>query len=242
MSTNNIIKQLSSERLNPNITDKSQIRKAFLLTDSKGRYLLPHAESEAIEFVFESGANSFHGQTHVTKTDRLLNKLFGKIRGLSNPFVLIWLGTCDFTRLDYPYVVIRENADVSTVFANFTAMADKIRSVNPSSEVVFLECPMYSIQIWNTIKGHANPLQFEEADKELILKIRSLNTFFHDNNTIYTPKISEDFNKNTKNQKGHARYYYNCRELTTDGIHPIDIVAKLWLKKFQKLVYEKCFT
>ena len=79
MSTNNIIKRLSNERLNLDFTDKSQIRKMFLLTDSKGRFLLPHVENAAIEFVFKSGANSFHGQTHVTKTDRLLNKIWKKI-------------------------------------------------------------------------------------------------------------------------------------------------------------------
>ena len=86
---------------------------------------LPYIENEAIEFVFESGANSFHGQTHAMKTDRLLNNLYGKIHGLSSPLVLIWLGTCDFTRLDYPYVVVCENVDLSTVFSNLTAMADK---------------------------------------------------------------------------------------------------------------------
>ena len=88
---------------------------------------------------------------------------------------------CDFTELDYPYVVVCKNVDVSTVFSYFTAMADKLRSVNPSLEVVFLECPMYSIQIWNTIKGHGNPLQFEEADKDIVEHI------FFTKITLYVP-------------------------------------------------------
>ena len=101
---------------------------------------LPYVENEGIEFVFESGANSCHGQTHAMKTDRLLNNIHGKMHGLSSPLVLIWLGTCDSTRLDYPYVVVCEIVDVSTVFSNFTAMAEKIRSLTS-----FLECPMYFI-------------------------------------------------------------------------------------------------
>ena len=109
-----------------------------------------------------------------------------KNHGFSSPLVLIWLGTCDFSRLDYPYVMVCENIDVSTVFSNFTAMADTIHSVNPSSEVFFLECPMY-FQIWNTIKGHGNPLQFEEAEKDIISKIRLWNTFFFIKITLYVP-------------------------------------------------------
>ena len=56
-----------------------------------------------------------------------------------------------------------------------------------------------------------------------------------------TPKISEDLNKNTKNKKASPDIFYNYKELTTDGIHAVDILAKLWLKKFQKIVLEKCF-
>ena len=97
--------------------------------------------------------------------------------------------------------------------------------------------------MWNEIKEHGDPRQFKNDDVTLVSKIKWLNSFFHAMNgeANKTPKISEDLNKNTKNKKGHSRYFYNYKELTTDGIHPVDILAKLWLKKFQKIVLEKCF-
>jgi hypothetical protein len=37
------------------------------------------------------------------------------------------------------------------------------------------------------------------------------------------------------------KYAYNFKDLYKDGIHPIDTLAKLWLRKLQPIVIEKCF-
>ena len=53
----------------------------------------------------------------------------------------------------------------------------------------FQECPMYFIQMWNTIKGHANRLQFDEADNDIIATNKIVrHIFFHENNTKCTAR------------------------------------------------------
>ena len=132
---------------------------------------------------------------------------------------------------------------MNDVYQNFLDMKGRILNANPTAEVLFLECPMYSTQMWNAMKSHEDPSQLKEADRIIIEKMRDLNVFFHNQNASPTPKLSEDLNKKkTKTRKGHSRHVYYLKELNTDGIHPIDIVSKLWLKKFQKIVLEKCFT
>ena len=52
MSINNVTKQLEKDVHKFTFHDKTQTRKAFLLTDTKGRYLL-----KQVDIIFESGAN-----------------------------------------------------------------------------------------------------------------------------------------------------------------------------------------
>ena len=161
-----------------------------------------------------------HVKDRQTKTDKLLAELTKRITDLSNPLVLLWLGTCDFTRLEHPFVVLKPDADVPRVCNNFNIISNKIHSANSTAEVLYFECPMYSIEMWNEIKEHAEPAQFKDDDNTRVSKIKSLNSFFHDKNgeANKIPKISEDLNKNTKSKKGHSRYFYNYKELTRDGI------------------------
>ena len=157
MSANNIVKQLEKDEYKFTFSGKTPIRKAFMLTDSKGRYLLEQAERgyDIIDIIFESGANSVTSDPNAhrqqTKTDRLLSELLSRITGLSRPLVLLWLGTCDFTKLDYPFVILRADAEGPIISDNFKVILEKIRSANATAEILFLECPMYSIEMWNEI-------------------------------------------------------------------------------------------
>ena len=58
-----------------------------------------------------------------------------------------------------------------------------------------------SFVLHSNVERYEDPSQFEEADRIIIEKIRDLNAFFHIQNASPTPKLSEDFNKNTKNRK-----------------------------------------
>ena len=66
-----------------------------------------------------------------------------------------------------------------------------------------------------------------------------MNSFFHEKNgeANKTPKILEDFNKNTKNKKGHSRYFITIKNSLGTAYNRLIFVEK----KIQKIVLKKCF-
>ena len=84
----------------------------------------------------------------------------------------------------------------------------------PSEEIVYLECPVYSMKMWNALHGERE----SEGDKELEDKVEQLNTEIRRLYGSYiVPKFSLDLLKNTKNEKGHYRYFYNYKDLYIDN-------------------------
>lgn len=66
-------------------------KKTFIITDSKGSYLNRFLRRrDYIQIVWKSGAR-------VGELD-LLSRLQNKLKDTEQPIVLIWLGTCDFTK------------------------------------------------------------------------------------------------------------------------------------------------
>ena len=82
------------------------------------------------------------------------------------------------------------------------------RSYGDKVKVVFLECPYYSVSIWNHIKVHKQRDLFKHCDSELKNKIDYLNAqlpglfsylFFrtlNESNKISAPLFSVDLKKN----------------------------------------------
>ena len=58
-------------------------------------------------------------------------------------------------------MILRADAEVPIICDNFKVILEKIRSANATAEILFLECPMYSIEMWNEIKEHGDPTQFK---------------------------------------------------------------------------------
>ena len=91
MSVTKTVKQL--ERIEDEVRFLSQNRRAFLMTDSKGRYLAQQVERSEDIFrpIFRSGAQS--------GDSRLLQRVTAAVHGLASPLVLVWLVTCDLTKM-----------------------------------------------------------------------------------------------------------------------------------------------
>jgi len=53
-----------------------------------------------------------------------------------------------------------------------------------------------------------------------------------------TPKFTLDLLKNTKTGT-RSRYYLNFNALYLDGIHPGEIISKLWFLKMKKLALDR---
>jgi hypothetical protein len=90
---------------------------------------------------------------------------------------------------------------------------------------------------------HANDGDsFSSEDEQLHEQLEILNQDISHLNATTVPNFSMDLLKNTKRKQGHrSNYIYKFQDLYKDGVHPIDILAELWLRKIQKILCNICF-
>jgi hypothetical protein len=226
MSSTGIQNQLS--KIDRYLEDyDGNFRKCFLLTDSKGRYLLPFLERrENFVVVWKSGAR--------INDAYILEQVKVKVTRVNSPLILIWFGTCDFTQLGRDMDKLLRDITVDSAVTSLLEMKSKLIQYNSTAEVIFLQCPVYSIYHWNLYKG----LQCEEHyDQVLHQLLSSFNSKIDELNGQYSPKFSLDLEKNTKTKHGKkSKYFFNFKDLYIDGIHPGPALSELWLKKMKKLV------
>jgi len=218
-------------------------RKAFLMSDSKGNYLQRVVErgQDIFDIVFQKGASS--------ENRHLLSKILDVVRGVDSPLLMIWTGTCDFTKFDRRtrYLSLDEDVSVADVVDKLQNIKREVLKVNASTEVIFLQCPVFSIRLWNEYQKHSKPDSFKDDDEALFGKIGNLNDEIDSINSTRSPPFSLDLLRASKVRRGRSqnriqtKYAYNFKDLYKDGIHPIDTLAKLWLRKLQQIVIEKCF-
>lgn len=223
MSVNNLKKQI--EKLGDAVEDYHHTgSRCFLVTDSKGRYLSRHLERrDYLDIIWKSGAR--------VEDAALLSRLEVKLKDLKAPLVLLWLGTCDFTKLERNKTISLRNISAEDVFSKMVKMHTSVLQINSSARVQFLQCPVYSMKTWNTLKGFS-----DSDDKDLEDLVAKFNELVDSYNSMYTPKFSLDLEKNTKTKKGsRSRYYFNYN-LYIDGIHPGPEIAQLWILKIRKLI------
>lgn len=159
-------------------------KKTFIITDSKGSYLNRFLRRrDYIQIVWKSGAR-------VGELD-LLSRLQNKLKDTEQPIVLIWLGTCDFTKKNRNRGISLRRVCADDVMAECAVMRDTILGFNNSAQIFLLHCPIYSIYKWNASKG-CNDLSDESQDSTLKQTICTFNKAVDDFNSIYTPKFSLD--------------------------------------------------
>ena len=204
--------------------------RVFVITDSKGRYISKYLERrDFVEIVYRGGAR--------IGDKALLGRLRGRISGLSKPIVMLWLGTCDITQKQRGGSAISmRQTDVKEIINRLQEMILVIKGMNNSAEVVCLQCPAYSISIWNNKHGCEG--DGKEEDKVLESFIEEFNSEVDAINSFYTPKFTLDLLKNTKTGT-RSRYYLNFNALYLDGIHPGEIISKLWFLKMKKLALDR---
>lgn len=237
MSLGNLRRQL--DRFESEVFfDKVQRRRAILVSDSKGRYLRNEIGrgEEILDVISESGASSNDG--------RLLPSVREKIIGLDRPLIFLWLGTCDFTEKRGGRFIHLRDISVEDVIARIRDLKTRILEVNGSAEIVTLCIPIYSIEEYNSHRGHQHCEIFKDDDTVLQQKVESFNTEVLSLNEVHTPNFSRDLLKNTKRRRPRSvssSYILKFKDLYIDGIHPCPLLSKVWLRKIQKIVCELCF-
>ena len=127
MSSGNFQRQI--ERLEDIVRVRGgQRHKVFLVSDSKRRYLEGQRGMGLSKYIYRPK----------TKTDAssLIDELHRKIATIDSLLFFIWLGTCDFTRLQRPQKFVSlTDTTVDFVVNNLGKIKSDINSVNPSAEV-----------------------------------------------------------------------------------------------------------
>lgn len=208
----------------------------IIISDSKGRYLKEFSKQRDIVWICKGGWTSSDIFTFIHKNLRKLLRKHNKIS------LYIWVGTCDFTEKIRRFVYLRnKQQDVMQRLCN-NLQGIKDICVSSKIKLTFLQCPFYSIQIWNSYKGHPNSESFKSDDQFLTAQINSLNDFIQDLNVSlnsYTPKLNQDLLRSRKGSGKKQRYSVNLK-LLKDGIHPDKALARSWFTSIYRKIQKDC--
>lgn len=224
----------------------SQIRrKPILISDSKGNYIKHNSDliedfGYSIEFVCRGGARF---QDYFYWLQRNLQK---KVDQFGNIALYIFLGTCDLTCRQGKYIDLRHDDD-TTALSYLKFQIDRYLSFVssfPSVKLIFLEIPPYSIQTWNTCKGHPEPYSFHPHDLVLTERISIINEYIRLVNgysDVSSPKFRLDLvrYRKAKRDTTYKRTSLNF-SLYNDGIHPNRLLARCWMKRIVAQIFKDC--
>lgn len=206
-------------------------RPVFFRSDSKGRSLLPYINHyNRINLVFRGGAK--------ITADFLQNYTLNSISRVPNPVVILWFGSCELTIKRGKFVYLADNLDevLNEIKRNYITYKDKLLITNPTSKVIFLECPYQSLIMWNFAKGHPSPGIFSENQKTLELYITKLNVIIREiNGRQVVPHLAQDFQYSVKKKRRVSRYLKNYG-LLYDGVHPGKKLSQLWFLRIMRML------
>lgn len=217
-------KQLS---YNYNIHDKNVI----LRSDSKGRCLLPYfTNSKRFSLIYRSGAKI---------SDNFMQEYtINKIRRTNNPLVILFFGTCELTVKHGKYILLPQDPQerVQQIIEQYIEYKQRIIECNPDAKVFFLECPYFSLIIWNFLKGHPHPGMFDQDQKRLEDAIYSLNLKIKEiNGDAIVPRLAVDMVYSLKKKNKPIQKLRNY-SLLRDGVHANTFIAKLWSLRISRLI------
>jgi len=159
----------------------------------------------------------------------------------------VWVGTCNLTTKEgnYIYLTAKDHTAVGDIKKGLREIYSFTREFGNRVKLVFLHLPLYSIVQFNLYNEYEGDMtDFVEEDKVLQQQITEVNFFINDTNRLFhatTQKISDDLQKSKRrNPFSPTKHKYDF-SLYKDGIHPTDVLAKLWLVRITRLVKNDCY-
>ena len=216
-------------------------RTLIVVSDSKGSRLenvagLSHPEKEII-WKSKGGRNSFQAANFIEENLEFFIDRYGPI------LIAVWTGTCDLTQfIPQKHFIPRtkrgryidlSNVTVSDIVSQYQRILSLASKYGSAVKVVFLECPQYSIKIWNKGQGHLDSESFSENTDILLHRIEILNKEIqrlNDASQITAPKFGLDLLKSRKSNKGYTSKKVSY-SLLKDGIHPDTVLSRYWLRR-----------
>lgn len=222
------------------VADSKQNRKLIVISDSKGFSLERSRESDTEKNIkFDSRA----GRTTHQAVNIVQENIENYLACYNDILIAIFTFTCDFTNKPGRNIVLSD-VTVDQIISECNRIQSICESYGSRAKVVFLECPFYSISIWNQIKCGSLRDQFMKDDKILEAKIEELNIrlqCMNEHNGILAPRFSLDLKKARKSNRVYRTQKISYGVLR-DGIHPSDILSQYWLRRLvDVVVVNYCF-
>lgn len=215
------------------IKDKYDIHKKNVIfrSDSKGRCLLPYfTNTNKFSLIYRSGG--------IIKDTFMQEYTISKIERTKEPLVILFFGTCELTNKNGKYIYLPRdiNARVEQIIEQYSTYKRRVLECNPQATVLFLECPYFSIIIWNFLKGHPHPGIFNNDQKKLEEAIVLFNLKLKElNGNRVVPRLSVDFMYSTKKKNKQSTKFRNYG-LLKDGVHANNFLAKLWSLRISRMI------
>ena len=211
-------------------------RSAYLISDSKGKDLQFLKEKKYLKFLYKGGAeitNSVIQQYARYQVTRSQNKY---------PVILFWFGTCSLTTKNSAGIfVIKNNLDqiVDQIIDNYKSTKKELLKLNHRAKIVFLECPYYSLSMYNEFRGKDLKKNYFGNQQALLNKaidkhnseIRELNSF-----RDKAPNFNNDFSTRSNRKNRKPRRVIDYSQLR-DGCHFGRKLSELWLLRLHRLIY-----
>ena len=171
-----------------------QKRKLIVISDSKGFSLERCRDTETEKSIkFDSHV----GRTTHQAADIVQYNIKKYLDSYNNILLAIWTLTCDFTNTPGRNIVLN-NATVDQIISECNRIQSVCQLYGRRVKVIFLQCPYYSVSIWNQTKCGSLRDQFITDDKTLEQRIDKLNLRLHymnEQNGITIPRFSLDLKK-----------------------------------------------
>ena len=233
----------SKTTLNPTA---QQTKTPKVISDGKGRYL-----KEQVQLPADNQIKLFcvGGRTTLNVLKWLQQNLDRTVEQYNNIQFYIWLGTCDLTIYDKPFIHLASESDdcYHHIYNRHLPPVQIVELIthHPGCSLTFLETPIYSIYEYNKTKGKTD-VKFKHQDNILLEQIQQLNSITRElNNSLNStsPCFSVDLSrphwKNSKTKQSlRDQYNYN---LMKDGLHPDTNLSKVWLKKLSLQMLRDCW-
>jgi len=163
----------------------------------------------------------------------------------------VWYGTCDLTQYNKKYIALASETESNIdKAAEYLQKIKELMKSYPGSKVTFLEIPVYSIVEFNRDRDHKTPEDFKEQDTKLEKQIYKLNDKIRELNReehTHSPLFTVDLIQNSKTIKNKKTRTSTSRKNTSfwpyvDGVHPGQLLAKVWLRKIAQHAAKNCWT
>jgi hypothetical protein len=214
------------------------------LSDSKGFTLKEQVRinpESYIEFWCKKGA------TAECRLDYLQENLSQNLIRLNEIMLFVWIGFCNLTTKSDGFIELAStNSNSAFELVNILKQIYHfVRTFGPSVKLVFLHLPLYSIYHYNKFHNHPDPDKFSDQDFVLHQQINIVNDYINDTNKllqVYKPRLSEDLLKSKRNSPFSTHTHYKYKFSTySDGVHPNQALANLWLARICRLVHDFCY-